>query len=133
MTLVITTLGISAFGMMLMLYIKMHEAQSGRYHILPTLREAGDRIARKIAGWFRWMGKVVSNRKFWLALGTFLMVEFRENVLKHEAVVKTTKKVSDAVQGRKQINTQGSVSFYLRDVSEYKDGEEVPENLQKDQ
>lgn len=121
MTLAVIILVLSGLSIWIMLYIKMHEAEIGRYHFFPVLRVSADHVARKIFGSIRWAVKVVTSKKFWIALAKFIISEFRENVLENEHVVKTTKKVSDKIRGRKAIKNKGPVSFYLRDVSEYKD------------
>jgi nucleoside diphosphate kinase len=121
MTFAVIIFVVSGLSICIMLYIKMHEAEIGRYHFFPVLRASTDHVARKVFGSLRWTVKVVTSKKFWIALVKFIIVEFKENVLENEHVVKTAKKFSNKIRGRKAIKNQGPVSFYLRDVSEYKD------------
>lgn len=120
MILAVITLSVSVIGIVLMFYIKTHEIKTGGYTFCPGLRATGDIFTHAVLRKSLWILKVITNRKFWFALLKFLAVEFKENVLKHEKVIKITKKVSDVVHGRKKIEKQGKVSFYLQDISEYK-------------
>lgn len=120
MTLAVITLGTSCLGIAIMLYIKTHEIKKGEYALFPNIRAAGDHVVRRMVHkGFRFF-KIITNRKFWIALGRFLVQEFKDNVLGHEFVVKSVRKIDNTLQGRKTIKPQGKVSFYLQDVSEYK-------------
>lgn len=120
MTIALIALIVSVLAMVVMLYVKMHEGEIGRYRFFPAMRAQGDHHARKAFGFFRQAGKIASNRKFWVALGIFVVKEVKDNIIFNEKVVRFFKKVSNAIRGRKTIKHRGPVSFYLQDVSEYK-------------
>ena len=121
MYLAFSLLVISALAMVIMLYIKLHEHTVGGYHWFPRWREKGDQLIRRAGRAFLRFMRVVVSKKFWLALGHFLYLEFRENVVKHPQVIKARKKAQDFIRGRKTIKSKGPVSFYLGEVTDHKD------------
>ena len=120
MTTAITLFCISSLAMFIMLQMKLHEIKNGRYLLFPTLRQRSDIFLKKVWRNIERFFRIISSRKFWIALTLFLAREFRDNVLKHPKVTSTSKKVVNVVRGRKEIKAKGPVSFYLQDVSEYK-------------
>jgi hypothetical protein len=122
MTLALVLFSTSCIAMITMLYMKLHEIKIGRYLLFPTLRQRSDLYLKKVWRNVERFFRIIGSGKFWIALTVFLAREFHENVLKHPKVTSTSKKVVNVVKGRKTIKSKGPVSFYLQDVSEYKNG-----------
>ncbi len=122
MTTAFVLFGFSLVAMVTMLQMKLHEIKIGRYLLFPMLRQRSDIFLKKIWRNTERFFRIVSNRRFWIALIIFLSREFRDNVIRHPKVVRTSKKVIDVVKGKKTIKSKGPVSFYLKDVTEYKNG-----------
>ncbi len=120
MTIAIIALIVSALAIVVMLYVKMHEVEIGRYRFFATLRHSGDHTARQVWAVWKKATRIMANKKFWIALGSFIVAEVKDNIIFNEKVVRFVKKLSNAIRGRKTIKHRGPVSFYLQDVSEYK-------------
>ncbi len=122
MTTAFILFGVSLVAMLSMLQMKLQEIKIGRYLLFPTLRQRSDIFLKQIWRNTERFFRIISNRRFWFALTVFLAREFRDNVIRHPRVARTSKKVVDVVRGKKTIKSKGPVSFYLKDVTEYKNG-----------
>ncbi len=113
---------VSFLALVFMIVHKMYEQKSGRSFLFADLRERGDaflgrlgkrteaRIAFLNKDNFRTAGRLVS-----LLVSRFFGVISREaSLFKNEFL--------DAMKRRSVRKNQGTPSFYLRNVSEYKDG-----------
>src|SRR4051812_34673416 len=106
MTYAFISFGVSLVAMIVMLNMKLHEIKLGRYLLFPTLRERSDQYLKRVLRSVERFTRIISSKKFWIALTVFLAREFHDHVIKHPKVTTTTKKVADVVRGRKVIKSK---------------------------
>ena len=104
-----------------MIVAKNYEARAGRQILAVGARDWTEKQMRQSAHVARGVVQVAVTKHFWTGLGSFIWRKFMEKVWRHPRVQHVTKKAADVVRGKKEIKSTGPVSFYLKDVSEYKD------------
>ena len=116
----IIILGFSLFAMIAMISGRMYEINAGNKVFLVVTRTWFDKHLQNALRSLMVIVKVASTKKFWTGLSSYTWRKFVEKVWHHPQVKKATKKAVDVVRGKKEIKSNGPVSFYLKDVSDYK-------------
>ena len=116
----IVVLGISFIAMTAMVAISLHETEVGHKVIAISARTWCDKALQETLHNMRGILRVATTTKFWTGLFSYIGRKFVEKVWHHPHVKKATKKAVDVVRGKKEIKSTGPVSYYLKDVSEYK-------------
>ena len=111
---------ISFLAMTAMLVARLYEIKAGRLILAVRARESIEKHTRRGAHAVRDIARVATTKKFWTCLVTFIGHKFVEKVWHNPRVKSVTKKATDVVRGKKEIKSTGPVSFYLKDVSDYK-------------
>ncbi len=113
-------LGVSFVAMIAMYTAKMYELKAGRVILAARARGWAEKRVNQSVHTARDVAKVAVTKHFWTGLTTFIGRKFVEKVWHHPRVQTVTKKAGDVVRGKKEIKSTGPVSFYLKDVSDYK-------------
>lgn len=111
---------ISFLAIVAMLGAKFYETKAGRQVVAVGARGWAERQARQSVHVARGVVQVAATKHFWTGLGSFIGRKFVEKVWRHPHVRTVAKKATDVVRGKKEIKSDGPVSFYLKDVSDYK-------------
>ena len=111
---------ISFLAIIAMLVAKRYELKAGRQVLAVRARNWAEDKARQSAHVAKGVVQVAVTKHFWTGLSTFFCRKFVEKVWHHPHVQTVTKKATDVVRGKKEIKSTGPVSFYLKDVSDYK-------------
>ena len=114
------TLVVSFLAMVGMLWAKLHEIKAGRQILAIRARTWVENKVRQTGRTTRDVIQVGATKHFWTGLSSFVGRKFVEKVWHHPRVQGVTKKAADVVRGKKEINSTGPVSFYLKDDSDYK-------------
>jgi hypothetical protein len=120
MIIALVILIISFLAITAMLTAKHYEIKSGRQVVAVRARELVEKGVRHGARTARDVAQVAVTKHFWTGLFSFAGRKFIEKVWHHPHVRAVTKKATDVVRGKKEIKSDGPVSFYLKDVSDYK-------------
>jgi Tfp pilus assembly protein PilV len=121
MIIALVILIISFLAMIAMLGAKRYEIKAGRQVIAVGARKWAEKGAHRSVHIAKSVVKVAATKHFWTGLGSFFGRKFVEIVWHHPHVRAITKKAGDVVRGKKEIKSKGPVSFYLKDVSDYKE------------
>ena len=116
----IIILGVSFLAMVTMLVARLHEVKVGRQVIAIPARVWCDKHVHRARHTVREIAHVAATKKFWTCLAAYSWNVFVDKIWHHPHVEKVTKKAVDVVRGKKEIKSNGPVSFYLKDVAEYK-------------
>jgi hypothetical protein len=116
----IVVLAVSLMAMIVMVVAGLYEIKVGRKIIALSARIWCEECLQKTLHTARGVIKVAATKKFWTDLTSYIWRKFVEKVWRHPHVQKVTKKAVDVVRGKKEIKPNGQVSYYLKDVSEYK-------------
>lgn len=116
----IVTLAVSFLAMIAMLGAKHYEMKAGRQIIAVEARKRVENGVRHVMHVAWGMVQVAVTKRFWTDLLAFICRKFVEKVWRHPHMCAVTKKAVDVVKGKKEIKSKGPVSFYLKDVSDYK-------------
>ena len=111
---------ISFVAIITMLVARHHEIKIGRQVLAVKARDWAEKQARQGLHAAKGVAKVAATKHFWTGLSNFVCQIFITKVWQHPRVCVIVKKTADTVRGKKEINSKGPVSFYLKDVSEYK-------------
>lgn len=120
MIIAIGILVVSFLAMIAMLAAKLYEIKVGRQVLAVGVRIWAEKQVNNSLQVARGVVQVSVTKHFWTGLMSFICQKFVEKVWRHPHVCNVTKKVVDVVQGKKEIKSKGPVSFYLKDVSDYK-------------
>ena len=116
----IIMLALSFIAMSAMIVARLHEVKVGRQIVAIPARVWCDERVHQARRTVRDIAHVAATKRFWIGLSTYCWKMFVEKVWHHQRVEKVVKKAVDVVQGKKEIKSNGPVSFYLKDVTEYK-------------
>jgi len=116
----IVLLAVSFVAMSAMVIAGLYEIKIGQKIIALPARVWCDKCLHKTLHVTRSIVRVAATKRFWTDLITYIWRKFVEKVWRHPHVQKATKKAVDVVRGKKEIKSNGQVSYYLKDVSEYK-------------
>jgi len=103
-----------------MLGAGLYEMKAGRRVLAVGARVWTEKKVHQSVYVARDVVQVAVTKHFWTGLLSFIGRKFVEKVWHHPHVQTITKKAVDVVKGKKEIKSEGPVSFYLKDVSEYK-------------
>ena len=120
MIIALVILIISFLAMATMIWAGLYEIKIGRQVIAVDARKWAEVKVRQSAHAARGVAQVAATKHFWTGLSSFVGRKFVEKVWHHPHVRKVTKKATDVVRGKKEIKSNGPVSFYLKDVSDFK-------------
>ena len=111
---------VSFIAIIAMVSVGLYEIKVGHKTIAVSARLWCDRHVQIALHAMRVVAQVASTKKFWTGLVSYIWQKFVEKVWHHPHVKKVVKKSVDVVCGKKEIKPTGTVSYYLKDVSEYK-------------
>lgn len=120
MIIALVVLSVSFLAMIAMLGAKHYELKVGRQVVAVVARKWAEDKVHQSMHVARGVARVAASKHFWTSLSSFIGQKFVDKVWCHPHVQTVTKKMSDVVQGRKEIKSNGPVSFYLKDVSDHK-------------
>ena len=120
MIIAFSILAISLLAMAAMLAARLYEIKAGTRIFAVGLREWIEKRARQLFHIVRGMVQVAVTGQFWTGLMSYTWRKFVEKVWHHPHVQNAARKATDVVRGKKEIKSKGPVSFYLKDVSDYK-------------
>ena len=121
MIIALVILILSFLAMTAMIIAKNYEAKAGRQILAVGARDWTEKQMRQSAHVARGVVQVAVTKHFWTGLSSFFWQSFVEKVWRHPRVQNVAKKANDVVRGKKEIKSTGPVSFYLKDVSDYKE------------
>jgi hypothetical protein len=104
-----------------MLGARHYEIKAGRQVVAVGARKWAEERVRQGAHVARGVVRVAATKHFWTSLTSFIRRKFTEKIWHHRYARTLAKKASDVVRGKKEIKSKGPVSFYLKDVSDFKD------------
>jgi hypothetical protein len=111
---------ISFLAMLIMFVARLYEIKAGRQIVAVGVRQWAEKQAYQGVHVARGVAQVAVTKHFWTGLSVFVGRKFIDKVWHHPRVCVMTRKMFDIVKGKKEIKSNGEVSFYLKDVSEYK-------------
>ena len=120
MIIALVILAISFLAMIGMLVAKSYELKAGRQVLAVGARTWVEKQARQSAHVAVGVAQVAVTKHFWTGLASFIGQKFSDKVWHHPRVQTVAKKATDLVNGKKEVKSDGPVSFYLKDVSDYK-------------
>ena len=106
--------------MVAMIVAKLYEIKAGRQVLAVSMRRHAEKLAHRSLHVTQGVVRVAVTKHFWTGLSTFAGQKFVEKVWWQRHVQSVTKKASDVVRGKREIKSKGPTSFYLKDVTDYK-------------
>ena len=103
-----------------MVVARFYEIKIGRQVLAVRARECAERHARRGLHLAKSVAQIATTQHFWKGLSKFFCKKFVEKIWHHPHVRHVARKANDVVRGKKEIKSKGPVSFYLKDVSDFK-------------
>ena len=103
-----------------MIAARLYEIKIGRQVLAVRARCWAEKQARQGMHVARTVAQVAATKHFWTGLSSFVCQKFVDKIWHHPHIRNVAKRATDVVRGKKEIKSTGPVSFYLKDVSDYK-------------
>jgi hypothetical protein len=120
MIIALVILVISFLAIVAMLWARLYEMKTGRQVVAVGARKWAEERAHQGVHAARGVARVAATKHFWTGLLSFVGRKFVEKVWHHPHVRAVTKKATDVVLGKKEIKSNGPISFYLKDIGDHK-------------